>query len=615
MRALHLFCGVAVVTLVWPVFAHNIYTPPPTLNDRKPRLERAVDRIIAYGLQGAPSQTYITPNLQDARERLKRQSPTPILTLSPEIPMVVAPGASLAVVPEKQTFQISRFQVLGNTVLSSAEIENNLAPFVGEVRTLEDINLAVAALKKVYDNAGYPIVQISLPEQTLNQGVVNLLVQEGRLDQINISPLVAYNQDNILASLPALKSGIVPHTDSIVADIVLANENPSKQVAVNFQSGSQPGTVDAMVNVVEDRIQRFSASWDNSGSAATGFNRVNLGFQHANIANLDHQLSITVSTAAENPDKGFSSTVGYRIPLYKQGASLDFALTYSNSNSSTTNLDSVFNFAGEGVSLGVRYQQNLVVAGAWRHKLLVGLDYKDFANRCTIAAVPVACGSVTTIPWIAGYVGQLQTPEYQAGINVSYNSNIPGGRLGTAQDYQAARAGAATNWSVWRLGGFFSMPLAADWQIRLNANVQSSKDILLPSEQLGIGGANTVRGYSERAVSGDTGFITNLELFTPDFGKKWGEQWKARGVLFYDHGTVRSYSSGSLNTTLASYGIGVRANYGKDWSLKADLGISLTPLAEQTPGIRIPTMLPQQAWGLKQHSDRWGLHLNTTYIF
>ncbi|MFY0080544.1 ShlB/FhaC/HecB family hemolysin secretion/activation protein, partial [Acinetobacter baumannii] len=55
-----------------------------------------------------------------------------------------------------------------------------------------------------------------------------------------------------------------------------------------------------------------------------------------------------------------------------------------------------------------------------------------------------------------------------------------------------------------------------DWQVRLASSLQVSPHALPPVEQFGLAGANTVRGFTERAVAADSGAVVNAELYTPD---------------------------------------------------------------------------------------------------
>lgn len=516
------------------------------------------------------------------------------------------------------TFTIQNFAISGNTLLSADVTQAAVAPFIGKERGMDDITKAADALRNAYAAAGYPVVQVFPPEQTAADGVIALRVIEGKLAKVSVEGNQAYDTANIRASLPALKEGTSPNAPGVVADIVLANENPAKQVAVDFKAGATAGDIDATIKVTEDRIEKTTLTYDNSGSQAAGYNRLSIAYQNANIGNLDHMLSLGINTTVEHPlDNGLNIVAGYRIPFYQNGISLDLIGSYSDSRTTTTlpGGQGNLNFTGRGTYLGTRVNHALPSVGEYRHKMVYGLDYKDFANEVNGAST----GTVTSTPLSIGYVAQMATPSYQAGGTVTYASNLGYGLHGTQRHYNADTLGAPNQWDAWRGTAFIALPLPEDWQFRATGNLQYSDNRLVNIEKFGIGGASSVRGYAERAVAGDSGYSFNLEFYTPDFGKHLADNVKARCVFFLDQGQVRQTANeqtGPLMApiTLSSIGIGLRLNYGKDLAVKADLGFSQTPNALQN-GVQIPTMPARQAYGLKPNGDRWGLHLSANYTF
>jgi hemolysin activation/secretion protein len=518
-------------------------------------------------------------------------------------------------------FTIQNFAISGNTLLPADTTQAAVAPFVGKERSMDDITKAADALRSAYAAAGYPVVQVFPPEQTAADGVIALRVIEGKLTKVSVEGNQAYDTANIRASLPALKEGTSPNAPGVVADIVLANENPAKQVAVDFKAGATAGDIDATIKVTEDRIEKTTVTYDNAGSQAAGYNRISIAYQHANIGNLDHMLSLGINTTVEHPlDNGLNIVAGYRIPFYQHGISLDLIGSYSDSRTSSSVLGVPINFTGRGTYLGTRVNHALPSIGEYRHKMVYGLDYKDFANEVMQGGVPTNQGTVTSTPVSIGYVAQMATPSYQAGGTVTYASNLGYGHHGTQPLYDADTPGAPNQWDVWRGTAFIALPLPEDWQFRATGNFQFSDNRLVNVERFGIGGASSVRGYSERVANGDSGYSFNLELYTPDFGKHLADNVKARGVFFFDQGQVRQTANMQTPTMaapviLSSIGVGLRLNYGKDLAIKADLGFSQTPNALETPGNPNPTMPARQAYGLKPDGDRWGLHLSANYTF
>lgn len=519
----------------------------------------------------------------------------------------------------QQKFAIQGFDISGNTLLPAETAQAAVAGFLGGDRNISDLDKASEALKQAFVDAGYPVVQVYAPEQTVTSGQIKLRVIEGKVSKVTVAGNEAYDEANIRASLPPLQEGAAPNAAQIVSAIVLANENPAKQVAVNFQSGSNSGDVDAVINVTEDRVEKFTINYDNSGTEATGFNRLGVTYQNANIGNLDHMLTVGINTTLEHLwplHRDINLIAGYRIPFYEYGLSLDLIGSYSDSRTTTgmPGGGGELIFTGRGTYAGVRLNQALPSVGELRHKVVYGIDYKDFANKCDTGGTATDCNTVTARPVSIAYVAQMATQEFQAGLNLSYNFNFAGGMHGSQDHYEAARSDAPRHWDAWRGSAFVAVPLPEDFIFRASASFQEASKKLVPSEQFGIGGASSVRGYAERAVAGDHGFVANLELYSPDFGSFLDENIKARGLVFLDHGSVRNNEDSAMPVDLKSIGLGLRLNYGKDLSFKADVGFSLSEAAERN-GSPIVTMPHRQAWGLKPDNDHWGLHLSATYSF
>lgn len=75
-------------------------------------------------------------------------------------------------------FEIARFSVQGNTLLSDQVIQALLTPYTGKNRNFGHVQMALEALERAYQRLGYNVVQVALPEQELNQGIVHLHVVE-----------------------------------------------------------------------------------------------------------------------------------------------------------------------------------------------------------------------------------------------------------------------------------------------------------------------------------------------------------------------------------------------------------------------------------------------------
>lgn len=481
---------------------------------------------------------------------------------------------------ESVKFDITEFYVEGNTLLSEHKIQHVLAPFTGANREMVDVNKAAEALKDLYQQAGYAVVQVVAPVQSVTSGRVLLKVTEDKVSAIEVKGNSAYSADNVRASLPALQLGKSLNAKRLEAAVSLANENSAKQIAVNVQPGAQLGEINTRIDVSEDRVAKFMTTLDNTGSAATGYAKLGVAYQHANLWGRDHALTLQYNGSPDALDKIGSINMGYHIPFYQYGLSLDMIAAYS---SASTQNGAIY-FAGKGTVLGARLNYALNSIGDVRHKLIVGVDYKESKNNFTGCVAP--CGSITEQPLSLTYFAQVARPEFQGNGSLSLVSNLTGGAQNGFASYQAARTTlgslpATPIWNAWRLnlGGGVSLP--NDWQVRATLNGQYTRDLLLPAEQLGVGGALSVRGYPERVASGERGYATNVELYTPDLNKYLPiPNDSLRALIFWDNARVTTNDQYPANfvytphTYLSSFGLGLRLVHKRDVNIKFDLGSS-----------------------------------------
>jgi hemolysin activation/secretion protein len=138
------------------------------------------------------------------------------------------------------------------------------------------------------------------------------------------------------------------------------------------------------------------------------------------------------------------------------------------------------------------------------------------------------------------------------------------------------------------MGATYSRALPLDWQFRGVINAQLTNDALVPGEQFGYGGPDSVRGFNIREVANDKGYSGSLEIYTPELGAKFGwKETKIRLLGFYDAGTSgrNSVQPGeSFGQSGGSVGIGMRMTYGKHVNLRLDFAQVVDPAGAQAKG-------------------------------
>lgn len=507
--------------------------------------------------------------------------------------MTVVATAALA---EDDRFDITRFQIEGNTLLPADIVQRAVAPMTGAARNYGDVQRALEALEIAYRKAGYSAVQVYVPEQELSSGVVTIRITETEIGRIVVSDNRYFSEHNILAGLPQLQLGTSPNLSAISQAVQLSNDNPAKQVNVTLGVSDDEGKIDADVKVTDNNPLRVFVTADNTGAASTGNWRTGVAIQHANLFDRDQVGTLAYTTS---PDSAHGVqvdlySVGYRIPLYRLGDSIDLIYGKSSVNApgSSPTLGGLLGFTGKGDVYGLRWNHFFARAGERSSRLALGLDYKKIDSRCSVNGIefstapptpPVAsCVPYTTMPVSVTYSAQTrgtaQSIDYNIGIarnigtGTAYTNAVTDGRTDRYSYLTPGSRNTRDDFVVLHGGASLMRAFGHDWQMRVAGTGQYARDPLVSAEQFGLTGATTVRGFTERAVAADSGLIVNAEIYTPQLFNKGGD---LRLLAFYDAG--RGYNSRvgdsglPSSLTVASAGIGARYVLGRDFNMKLDI--------------------------------------------
>lgn len=503
-------------------------------------------------------------------------------------------AALLAQAPAGEpVFDVRRFDVTDATLVPRGEVDAALAPFLGANRTIADVQQAREALAALYARRGYGATQVVLPEQEIKDGVVRLQVVEARVGQITVEGNKSFDEENIRASLPALVPGQPLDTARLASELQLANESPVKQTTVVLKGGDHVGEVDAQVRVADQRPYRFSLSLDNTGTPDTGEYRIGVGFQEANMWNLDHVLNLQFVTSPTKEDDQSQISLspnnnvlifgaGYHIPLYRLGDSIDLVAGYANVDSGV--VQNLYNISGSGRVYAARYNFGLPRAGALEQKLTLGFDSLYYDNN----VVPV--GTTTAIvpdyvlhPLSLAYSGVWRGQADEVSFYATGVRNIPYGQNGDQAQFNLVRPGADAQYTLARFNGNWLHRFPHDLQARVRFTAQYTRDELLSGAQFGLGGMDSVRGFYEREYTGDKGYSGTFEIYSPDLAASLSNGIRARLLAFYDYGSAWLNNPQVFEapvTRISAAGPGVRVAYGTTLSLRLDYGFVI---AKGTP--------------------------------
>ncbi len=233
---------------------------------------------------------------------------------------------------------------------------------------------------------------------------------------------------------------------------------------------------------------------------------------------------------------------------------------------------------GRGRIFGARATVTLPAPVGWFHTIAVGADRKQFEERVGLGTEALET-PVTYWPATAQYAASSQEQGGQMLLSASVAFNLRAASSGPA-DFDAKRYLASGNFLVVRGDATRVDDLPAGVQLSEHVAWQWTRDPLIGSEQLTVGGVESVRGYLEATGVGDLGAAGQLEVRSPSVTRWWKTRWldEWRVLAFTDAGAVWLHEplpEQRSELVLWSVGAGTRLRAAGHLTAAFDVGVAL----------------------------------------
>ncbi len=472
----------------------------------------------------------------------------------------------------------------GLPLLADPAFGRQVKPFLGRPLTLADLHKITQLVTNWYRAHGRPFASVTVPPQNISTGVVQVVVTEYRVDRVTVKGNRWFSS-NLLRAESGLVPGQTLTLPDVQQDLNWLNANPFRTVTTVFQPGAQPGATNVVLETQDQLPVRVYSSFDNAGVPSLGLGEWSMGATWGDAFGLDQQLSYQFTRSVSG--RYDAHALSWTAPLPWR----DKVLVFGSYEQETPNVGTDFGQNGYSGQLSFRYVHSLPGLARFTEDMQIGYDFKTtnndlefgglrvFANRIAVDQFPLIYEAAFTDPY-----GQT---DFQNQLVIS-----PGGLTGgnNTAAFQVALPGSRADYLYDHIGLTRVTRLPRRFSLVSRALGQVSDRNLMYSEELGLGGPESVRGYYTDTALGAEGVLVSQEIRAPSVSLSHLIDHSSRAVdqvqpgLFWDYGQVSDVEpvpSQVNETDLSSIGLDLHLAAGRYLNVSFDLGWQL----HRAPGL------------------------------
>ena len=492
---------------------------------------------------------------QEFRQRVLRMR-----TLEKEAPAIEVPAKEGESIKEGMTFKLNGVTLSGNYSIPVETFTPTFQKYIGKEVHLADLREIASEVKRHYRDQGYIAAYVYIPPQTIAGGVVEIAVIEGKLGLIEVTGNKWFSA-SIIRKFLRFSAGQVLFYDNLRNALSFINKYRDIKVSAILKPGKAPKTTDLELKVKDSFPFHLGADVNNLGTQNTGKTRVGFSLSDTNLFGQMDQLTSRYQLGSHT----WSIGADYNIPVNSYGTRV--GISYTRSSVQLAGPYQYLGIRGHATDYGIYVLQPFIRRSWVETALNLGFDWKSVinmqdANKAGVDELRILNAGLNT-----EFTDKWGKTFFPQSFYVGFS-----GFLGASHklDHGATRPGTGGQFTIYRSSLIRYQRLPKDMMYVFRGQLQLTNNPLPPSEQLALGGAFAVRGYSQGEYLADYGgFITN-ELYVPTYF--FPKDWKLprsteplrnqiQGVTFFDFGggVLRKPLVGEKTyRTLAGAGLGVR---------------------------------------------------------
>lgn len=482
------------------------------------------------------------------------------------------------------SFKLNKLETDPSRVLTDQELDAITTEYIGKEVSVSDLYKIVERINELYTQKGYLTCRAFLQPQTIQEGRVKITLIEGKTGDTMVNGNRTTKEKYITNRLH-LREGEVANINTLNKDLLIFNATNDVQLRLVMQPGKAPGTTDYVIEAYEPKKQNWTVFTDNAGSYSTGEWRGGLFYNERSLTKVRDSLSVGF-IGSEGTKAG---SLQYSRPVGRSGSKLNFSYSLNSVKQTKNNSKSEVN--GHASSFDVVYIQPLVINAKARSEM--SLEYNrqksssDFLAHTANVRFNIADDTIddVSLAFAMTNYGKSHVFYQKHSAVFGHSKSSPSAFPSSSQSYGCYKFTGLYE-KAYKHGQLISSRLDAQW---------SGKDNIVSARQFYIGGMNSVRGYKENYMGGDSGLFWNMEYTVP-----LTKDRKTNGFVFFDLGRVcgESAESNGDDRDLSSIGFGVKSTALKDTYTNLLFGIPLrrtfNAKAERVSAVRVNFLVSYQ---------------------
>jgi hemolysin activation/secretion protein len=492
----------------------------------------------------------------------------------------------------EETITVTEFQFTGNTAFSAAQLAVTTENLTDRPLSLPRLLQVAADVARIYADAGYITsgAIISIPDATREKGrgVVEVQVIEGELSEIRVrstnnSPRLRTGYVRSRLALAATKP---LNINQLQEALQLLQLDPLiARVSSSLLAGTRPEQSILEVEITEADTFSWQLLADNYRPPSIGSFERGTQISESNLLGWGDRIDLTYL----NTNGSHLVDTSYTLPFNPHNGTIGFNFYYQTNEI----IEEPFNrldIKSNSISYELQLRQPVIrridPETQSFQELAFGITafWQETRSFLLGSPFPLSLGSddegrarVFALRFLTDWTRQNANSVIALRSELSVGLDF----LGSTVNEQISGVDTIpdSRFLTWR-GQFQWVYFFAPENLFLfRSNLQIANDALLPSEQFGLGGFNSVRGYAQDILVADNGWLTSAEVRLPVL-KIPQVQGVVQLVPFVDFGIVWN-SGGNPNPNpqhLAAVGVGLLFQGGDRFTARVDFGIPLVEL-------------------------------------